>query len=338
MLHGIVARKCPNCQSEDHSFFSHYTTKCDSLRALLKCITCHLVFSETSTTFLFNLKTPLSRIATILHSRSEGMSFNATCRTFHVGSHTLKNWEERFGELKHVLMAYALSHTFLEQIIEGDELYTKVGSNKAPFDSEGWTIMLMDRASRFIWELSCNKKDEDLFMQAIKRLSTVIAQTETVVLVTDGERQYSKILFDICYDLLKNGKPGRPKKVLQKGVGARVKNKGDQSHKRGPKRPKYQTPKAEHPETKQLLESSDIHANHVEAQNAAMRRRNSAYRRKTNTYAKNKNGLQRTLDTYWIFHNFIKKHYTTKVTPAVKMGIADSALTWEELFSLNLAS
>ncbi|MBF0228628.1 MAG: hypothetical protein HQK63_03420 [Desulfamplus sp.] len=33
---------------------------------------------------------------------------------------------------------------------------------------------------------------------------------------------------------------------------------------------------------------SEIHANYVEAQNAATRRRNSTFRRKTNTYAKTK--------------------------------------------------
>jgi hypothetical protein len=62
-------------------------------------------------------------------------------------------------------------------------------------------------------------------MQAIETLSLVIEQTDDLILVTDGERRYSKLLFDICYDLIRNGKPGRPKKVLPKGVKVRVKNK-----------------------------------------------------------------------------------------------------------------
>ena len=47
-------------------------------------------------------------------------------------------------------MIYALLHTFLTQLIEGDEVYTKVGKNGPAEASEGWTIILMDRASRFI--------------------------------------------------------------------------------------------------------------------------------------------------------------------------------------------
>jgi transposase-like protein len=56
---------------------------------------------------------------------------------------------------------------------------------------------------------------------------------------------------------------------------------GDQKYKRGPKRKKCQAPLKEHPETE--LDESEIHANHVEANNAAMRRRNSAFRRRTDT-------------------------------------------------------
>jgi hypothetical protein len=65
-------------------------------------------------------------------------------------------------------------------MIEGDELYTKVHHNIEPLESEGWTIMLMDRASRFIWELSCGTKDKVLFMSAIETLVTVVEQTNNL--------------------------------------------------------------------------------------------------------------------------------------------------------------
>ena len=63
-----------------------------------------------------------------------------------------------------------------------------------------------------------------------------------------------------------------PKKTLKKGVRAAVKNKGSQKHKRGPKRPKYQRPWPEHPETISFIDKKDIHANHLEASNASIRR------------------------------------------------------------------
>ena len=46
---------------------------------------------------------------------------------------------------------------------------------------------------------------------------------------TDGERRYGNLLFEICQEVLRTGKPGRPKKTLPKGVKVRIKNKGSQS-------------------------------------------------------------------------------------------------------------
>jgi hypothetical protein len=93
------------------------------------------------------------------------MGVNAACRTFNTTKKSLKRWQERLGSLKEVLLLYALCHQFLQLIIEGDELYTKVGKNKPPSESAGWTIVLMDRASRFIWELRVKKKPPSLRMR-----------------------------------------------------------------------------------------------------------------------------------------------------------------------------
>ncbi len=127
------------------------------------------------------------------------MSFNSACRTFNIGTHTLQDREIKFGNLEDTLMVYSLTHTFLDLVIEGDELYTKVNHNTEPHESEGWTIMLMDRASRFILEFSCGEKDDSLFMSAIQTLIDVVEKTEDLTLVTDSEKRYGKLLFDICH-------------------------------------------------------------------------------------------------------------------------------------------
>lgn len=196
----------------------------------------------------------------------------------------------------------------------------------------------MDRASRFIWEMSCGRKDRKLFKKAIKTLSKVIEKTEDLSLVTDGERRYGNLLFDICHELLKTGKRGRPRKTLKKGVKVRVKNKGDQKHKKGRKRSKYQAPHKEHPQTEKNLKDSQIQANHVEAFNASLRRKCAAYRRKTNTYAKKTKRLQQRLDVLWIVHNFIRTHFTTQSVPVVAIGILDRSFTYEDIFSIKYVS
>jgi hypothetical protein len=263
------------------------------------------------------------------------MGINAVCATFHVGKNSVYRWQGRLGSVKETLLLYALCHQFVQQFIEGDELYTKVHQNKPPCESEGWTIVLMDRASRFIWELSCGERERSLFESAMQTLSQVIDQTGDLSLFTDGERRYGNLLFEICQEALRTGKPGRPKKVLPKGVKVRVKNKGSPAHKKGRKRPKYQAPHNEHPETEQNIEDDQIHANHVEAFNSALRRRLACYRRRTNTYAKLKASLQTRLDAYWVLHNFVRPHFTTQQVPAAALGILETGLSLWDIFRIQ---
>lgn len=179
------------------------------------------------------------------------MGLNAAERTFDIPKKTILSWERRLASVKPTLLLYALVHQFLALIIEGDELYTKVGKNVAAEQSQGWTIVLMERASRFLWELKCGTKDRQLFESAVNTLARVIEQTQDLSLVTDGERRYSNLLFEICHELIRNGRPGRPKKRLLRGVRVRLNNIGSQNRSRGPKKPKYQAPVTEHPENKQ---------------------------------------------------------------------------------------
>jgi len=281
------------------------------------------------------LKTLIALIVHVLKSLTEGSGINAVSRIFNVSKNSIYRWQKRIGNLKETLTLFTLTHQFLQLVIEGDELYTKVAKNTEPSESEGWTILLMDRASRFIWEMQCGRREKQLFKNVIDHLSRIIEQTDDLTLMTDGERRYGNLLFDICHEEIHTGKRGRPRKTLPEGVKVRVKNKGSQSHKKGRKRPKYQAPQPEHPDTKQNIEDKAIHANHVEAFNSSLRRLSAAYRRKTNTYAKMKERLQERLDLIWVFHNFVKMHHTTRQTPAVGLGILEKGLGFTDLFSIQ---
>jgi len=195
----------------------------------------------------------------------------------------------------------------------------------------------MDRVSRFIRDMQCGRKDRKLFKKALKTVAKLVNNTQDISLITDGERRYGQILFDICHDLVRTGKRGRSGKTLRKGVKVRIKNKGSQAHKKGRKKPKYQAPIPEHPDTVQNIKNSDIHANHTEGFNSSLRRKNSAFRRKTNTYAKSDDMLQRTLDLHWVIHNFVRPHFTTKTVPAVALGIVERGFTWKEILMVRTA-
>lgn len=332
----LFARPCPCCGSKEVRPHTRYMTKAEEARTIYACTACDIYYSETFATPIAGLKTPLSRISLILRARTEGMGLNAIARTFQVSKKSVLDWEHRLASLKPTLLLYALLYEFVHQEIEGDELYTKVAKNKPPSESEGWTIVLMERGSRFLWELHCGRKDQQLFEQALSGLAEVIEKTDSLSLFTDGERRYGNLLFEICHEVIRNGKPGRPKKRLPKGVRVRIKNKGSKKRP-GRRRKKYQAPVREHPDTEHLVTEAQIHANHVEAFNASLRRRNSAFRRKTNTYAKGRQHLQRTLDVGWLVHNFVRVHATTKMVPAVKLGVLDVGLSWSQLLSMRYA-
>jgi hypothetical protein len=279
----------------------------------------------------------VSVIWQVVKARTEGMGLNAAARTFEKAKNTILAWERKFLDLHRVLFLYALVHEFFALVIEGDEAYTKVQKHVPPDQSRGWTILLIDRASRFIWELDCGKKDRKLFKRAIKSLASMARQTQDLSLFTDGERRYGTLLFEICHELVKNGKPGRPQKTFKRGVHIRVKNKGAQAHKKGRKRPKYQSPWKEHPETARTIAETDIHANHAEAFFSARRRKCATFRRKTNTYAKATTGLRRLLRVYWVVHNFLRVHFTTRAVPAVALGILERQLSVQEVFQIHMA-
>ncbi len=327
---------CPYCHSSEKKRHATYEVKSGETRTIYACTACAKLFSETKSTALEGLKTNLDTITKVLHSLNDGQSINAVCRVFGISKNTVRSWLNKFSNLKETLLLYSICQRFITQVIEGDELYTKVKKNTTAAKSEGWTIVLMDRASRFVWDLQCGEKDKKLFINAMEVVAQVIENTNEVSLFTDGERRYGNMLFEICHELIRTGKRGRPAKTFVKNLVVRVKNKGSQLHKTGPKKKKYQATKPEHPETTLSPEDKEIHANHLEAFNSGLRRKLSCYRRKTNTYAKNTVRLQIRLNVHWIFHNFICKHYTTKQVPSVAQGITEQALSVADFFRIQV--
>lgn len=330
--------QCISCGKNNLVIIGKYQTVNNGVKKLFNCKSCKKSFSETKNTPMEHIKVPLSKVALALKLRNEGLGLRATGRVLNSNKRSISDWEKRFSAQKDTLMLYVLCYNFISLTFEGDEVYSIVNQRTKAHQSKGWTAIIMERSSRFILEQKCGKKDEALFKAVMKKVCNVLKKTKDISFFSDGERRYGNILFELCSQTLKTGKKGRPSKVLPEGLKVRIKNKGQNKHKRGPKRPKYQAPKKEHPNTESKIPVSEIHANHLEAYNASLRRRNSAFRRKTNTYAKTKKGLQRTLDCFLIFHNFIRTHWTTKKVPAVLLGIIKEGLSLEKILCMDYAN
>lgn len=74
-----------------------------------------------------------------------------------------------------------------------------------------------------------------LFEHAMETLSHTIEQTQDLSLMADGECRYGNVLFAL-EDVVRTGRPGRPRNTLKEGGKLRNINKGQQAHKQGPKR------------------------------------------------------------------------------------------------------
>jgi hypothetical protein len=80
-----------------------------------------------------------------------------------------------------------------------------------------------------------------------------------------------------------------------------IKIKGSQGQ------PRVEWLNVEHPWTA-LSAIAEVHANHLEAFNSALRRRATAYRRRQNHYAKQVEGLQHALNVQRLMHNWVRPH------------------------------
>lgn len=200
-----------------------------------------------------------------------------------------------------------------------------------PADSEGWTLTFLARESRYWVTAVAGLKDDELFRQGTETTWQWAQDAAAIRWFTDGERRYGKTLWPLASEYL----PERGltlsypyRKVWREGLEVAMKIKGSQGQRR------VEWVKVDHPFTA-ISPQSEVHANHNEAHNAALRRRCSAYRRRQNLYAKTKTALQRTLDMQRMIHNWVRPHWGLegKVTPAMAIGFISRPVTMHELLN-----
>ena len=180
-------------------------------------------------------------------------------------------------------------------------------------------------------EAHAGEKNQELFAKGVQAVWEWVKDCQSIRWFTDGERRYGKELWQLASVYLKSAEshPDFPhRKVWREGLEVAMKIKGSQGNKR------VEWLKVEHPFTA-ISPESEIHANHNEAQNAALRRRCSAYRRKQNPYSKKLSGLQRILDVQRLVHNWVRPHWglEKQTTPAMKMGFCSRPVSIMEILN-----
>jgi hypothetical protein len=199
-----------------------------------------------------------------------------------------------------------------------------------PSDSPGWTIHFIERNSRYWVSATAGLKHNALFAQGTLQAWIWASPAQFIRWFTDGERRYGKTLWRLAAVRFKAAEHPqyRWRKVWREGLEVAMKIKGSQGQKR------VVWYKYEHPWTA-ISPKSEVHANHNEAQNSALRRRVSAYRRRQNLYAKCVEGLQRVLDLQRLVHNWVRPHWglAKNTTPAMAMGYIKRPISMLELLT-----
>lgn len=200
-----------------------------------------------------------------------------------------------------------------------------------PSQSQGWTIHFIERESRYWLTAQAGLKDQPLFANGVQSAWEWVKACDGIRWFTDGERRYGQELWKLASVYLK-AEERHPdyghRKVWREGLEVAMKVKGAQGNRR------VEWVKVEHPFTA-ISPASEVHANHNEAHNAALRRRCSAYRRRQNLYAKKLSGLQRVLDVQQLIHNWVRPHWglSKQTTPAMEMGFCSRPLSTLELLT-----
>lgn len=200
-----------------------------------------------------------------------------------------------------------------------------------PSESEGWTLSFIERDSRYWLVAQAGKKEAQLFELGTRRAWEWALGSEFIRWFTDGERRYAQQLWHLASISLKSREYCHTyghRRVWREGLEVAMKVKGSQGRKR------VEWVKPEHPYTA-ISPKSEVHANHNEAHNSALRRRCSAYRRRTNTYAKDVSGLQRSLTVQRLVHNWVGPHWGLGKgrTPAMALGLSEQPVKMEEMLT-----
>ena len=303
------------------------------------CTACERHFNSRTGTVHYRLHMPEAHAVSILKSRREGVGVRAAGRLVGHSHCAVMSLEKRVAQAG-MLLTLSFAALF-PAVFECDEVYTRVHHNRPAHESPGWLATAVERNSRFWLPFATGPRNDTLFQDfALNALPPMLDCPEAAI-VSDGETRYalgaaawsnSREWIGPPHDGL--GRAEGTRKVWREGLQVAHKVKGSQGSAR---RGRIERPGHPHPNTV-LLPDQEIHANHQESQNSALRRRCSAFRRRTNMYAKDQAGLNRALMVQQLIHNWAAPHWghDGKQTPAMFLKQTERAWTAYDILRLPL--
>jgi transposase-like protein len=96
----LTPMRCPYCHGKSIEAQRSYTIQCGAPRTLYHCAPCARSFSETHSTPIAQLKTPIALVVQVLSALTEGMGMNAATRLYGVSKNSIYRWQERLSGVK----------------------------------------------------------------------------------------------------------------------------------------------------------------------------------------------------------------------------------------------
>ncbi len=81
-------------------------------------------------------------------------------------------------------------------------------------------------------------------------------------------------------------------------------------------------------------EAAHVSTSYIERQNLTLRMRNRRFTRLTNAFSKKLENHEHAVALYFFAYNFIFRHTTLRMPPALKAGVTDHVWSYEELVDL----
>ncbi len=180
-----------------------------------------------------------------------------------------------------------------------------------------WTWTSIDSDSRLIINYICGGRDADWGLAFMKDMASRL--TTRVQITTDGHKAYAIAVdgvfgIDVDYAMLIKlyGKPTGPETRYSPGefVGT---------------------------ETEVRMGNPDpahISTSYTERQNLTMRMSMRRYTRLTNGFSKKVENHRHMLAIYFMYYNYVRRHTSLRVSPAMEAGLSDTLWTVEDLVRL----
>jgi IS1 family transposase len=273
-------------------------------------------------------KLPKSKRVQILSALAEGCSLRSTSRMAGVSINTVTKLLVDAGK---VCAEY--QHRVMRNLpcsrLELDEIWSFCYSKQknVPADHAGewgygdvWTWTAIDADTKLIPSWLVGWRDGCHAIEFVKDLASRLVCR--VQVTTDGLKAYLE--------------------AIEEGFGGAVdyamliKMYGPEGSKKSPEA-RYSPGECCGIETKVITGSPDedhISTSYAERQNLTMRMRMRRFTRLTNAFSKKIENLEHAVALYFFHYNFIARHVTLRMPPALKAGVADHWWTMDELVDL----